>query len=128
MTDITKLVDRAIPPTERTQSFTESDASAGDVLLVKESLGRPARRVNIESDGGMSVRFNVYHTIFPEREGNDLMHTKGMPNLSQGQTIKLATAARVTLGVGEIWEMDGDFPTSDIELVTASGNWEIIVS
>ena len=123
MADVVKKVNRAIPPTERTLTITEADASAGDVILVAESMGRPARKVLIEAEDVMSVRFNVYHKVYPRRDGRDLMTTAHLPNLALGGTIKDDTMALIELEADETFELDGSFPTSDIELVTCSGNF-----
>lgn len=127
MTDITKKVNRLVPPTERTQVFTEADASAGDVLLVTESLGHAAKKVLIETTANLSLRFNVYHKVYPQRDGRDLAHTSHLSNLALGGTIKDDTGAIVSLEADETFEMDGSYPTSDIELVTVSGNFTITV-
>ena len=47
MSDITKLVDRGVPPNMRTQTFTQATVSVGDIILVKASLGHAARSVVI---------------------------------------------------------------------------------
>lgn len=129
MADITKKVNQWVPVNARTQTFTQDDAGTGDVILVKESLGAAAGQVLIEAAAEITVRFNVYHTVFPQRRHNpDFMHTSHMPNLAQGTRVKDDTVATVTVGAGESFEMDGKFPTSDIEIVSAGGDFTILVS
>ena len=127
MADITKLVNRIIPPNERTQAFSQVDASEGDVLLVRSSLGRPAKKVLIETTATLAVRFNVYHKVYPRRDGRDLMDTDHLNNLALGGTIKDSTGALITLEADETFEMDGSYPVEDIELVAVSGNFVITV-
>ena len=127
MSKITKKVDRAIPPNQRTQTFAFVDGiSEGDVLMVADSLGHPAKIVEIESTGGMQVRLNVYHTIYPRRDGNDLMFTSQMPNLALGQEIKTTSNARIYIDAGSTLTLDDGLPISDIELLTVTGNFSIL--
>lgn len=125
MADVIKKVNRAIPPQERTLTITEADASAGDVVMIADSMGRPAKKVLIEAEAEMSVRFNVYHKVYPNRDGRDLMTTAHLPNLALGGTIKDDTMALIELEADETFEMDGGFPASDMELVTCSGNFTL---
>ena len=122
MADITKKVDRAINSNLRAQTFTEADASQGDVILVKASLGRPARTVTIETSAGMSVKFNVYRDVYQARgyEG-DLMYTAHMPNLTSGGPVKGDSAALESIDAGDVFELNKELPVNDIELVTVSG-------
>ena len=127
MSDITKKVDRGVPPATRTQNFTQADASEGDILMVQDSLGRPAKKVFIETTATMQVRFNVYHKVYPLRDGRDLMDTAHLPNLTGGGLVKDSTGAIISLEADESFEIDGSFPVNDIELVTVSGNFDILV-
>jgi len=126
MADITKKVDRGVPPTERMVSFTDADAGAGDVLMVYESLGGPAASITIEAGGAMTVRFNVYREVYPRRPGNDFMYSSGHDNISLGERIKDNAAHLVSVGAGETWSNDGEFPVKDIELDTVSGTFDIL--
>lgn len=128
MSDITKPVDRRIPVAERTQSFTEADATTGDILMIEDSLGRPANVLTIESAGGMAFRVNVYQMVAPPREGNDLMFTAGMPNLALAQRVKTDTQALIELEPDETFVLDDELVIRDMELVTVSGTFEIITS
>ena len=129
MADVVKKVNQWVFPTSRSQNFTQADAGEGDVLMVRESLGRTARKAVIEAVAPMEVRFNVYHTVYPPR-GNDpsFMHTAHLPNTASGLSVKDDTVALVQIAASETFELDGDFPISDIELVTVSGNFDILVT
>lgn len=128
MADVTKKGDRGIPKNERSVSFTQADASAGDILMVRDSMGKPGTKVRIESAGGMSVRFNVYRTIAPLRKTGDGLSgaIHGFTeNLALSQTIKDDTNAVFTIPSSGTLELDDDMPVSDIEIVAASGNFTV---
>ena len=126
MSDITKRVNRGIPCTQRTQSFTELDAGAGDVLMIEASLGHPAHILTVESAGGMSLRLNVHQTVYPNRQGGDLMWTEHMPNLALGQNYKDNSMALIDLVSGETMVFDDGTPVKDLEIVTVAGSFEIL--
>lgn len=128
MSDITKPVDRGIPIQGRTQSFTEADAGAGDVLMLEASLGRTAKVLTVESAGGMQIRVNVYHMVAPPRLGNDLMYTEGMNNLALAERVKNNSQALISIGEDETFVLDDGLTIRDMEIVTCSGTFEILVS
>jgi hypothetical protein len=130
MSKITKKVNRGLPPNSRTQNFTQADAGADDVLMIEDSLGHCARNVTIETDAELQIRFNVYHTIFPKRSQYDSPADfyGGLEVLSSGQEYKDETMGIVSLEADSIYEINGDFPVRDIELLTVSGNFDIFVS
>jgi len=125
MPNVVDPISRGIPSRERVQVFTS--ASAGDIIKVADSLGRPAQSVSIESVSGMSVRFNVVHTVAPPREGNDLMYTQGMPNLALAVDVVDDSQTPIPISAGETFVMD-DIPVKDIQIVTLTGAFTIIVS
>ena len=129
MADIIKMVDRGVPTLQRTQNFTNADASAGDILKVQESLGRTAKHVVIEATGAMTVRFNVVRTIYPNRtkEEYDSLWPEMYKNLALGRTVEDTTGALVSIGAGESFELDNDLPVKDIKIVTAAGAFDIFV-
>jgi hypothetical protein len=129
MADITKKVDRGVPSPERNQNFTNTDANAGDILKVKDSLGRVAKHVVIEAGGAMTVRFNVIRTIYPDRtkEDYDCLYPEMYKNLALGQTIEDTTGALVSIGAGETFELDNDLPVKDIKIESAAGAFDIFV-
>jgi predicted hydrocarbon binding protein len=130
MSDITKKVHRLVPINERSQTFTQADASAGDVIMVKDSLGRPARKVLIEAGDTMSVRFNVYQNIFPLREHwmDDFgAWNPGQRNLALGSRVKDNEGVSISIEADGTLELDKDIPVSDIELLTVSGEFTVTV-
>lgn len=129
MADIVKKVNPGVPANERTQRFDHSDAGSGDVLMLHESLGKPATRVTIEATDEMFIRLNVYQTMYPLRtllEDDFNQFNLGVVNLTSGITYKDDTVALIPLDAGSILELDDDLPVSDIELVTVSGIFEVI--
>jgi hypothetical protein len=129
MADIIKKVDRGISSEQRTQNFTNTDANAGDILKIQESLGRTAKHVVIEATGAMTVRFNVVRTIYPNKtkEEYDCLYPEMYKNLALGQTIEDTTGALVSIGANESFELDNDLPVKDIKIVTAAGAFDIFV-
>lgn len=129
MADIIKKVDRGISSEQRTQNFTNTDANAGDILKIQESLGRTAKHVVIEAIGAMTVRFNVVRTIYPNKtkEEYDCLYPEMYKNLALGQTIEDTTGALVSIGANESFELDNDLPVKDIKIVTAAGAFDIFV-
>ncbi len=127
MTDIVKKVNRGVPPQERTLTISGADVSTGDVFMVEESMGRAAKKVFVDAGDYIAMRFNVYHMVYPQRDGRDLMTTAHLPNLALGGRIKDSTTALVELAPDETFELDGT-PVSDIEFQTVSGNFTIILT
>ena len=130
MTDITKKAHRLVPLNERSQVFDQTDAGADDVILVKESLGKPASRVLIEADGAMTVRFNVYHTVYTTRQpGEDhwAEWSGEIRNLARGTRVKDNDSVTHPIAASSTFELQDDMPVSDIEIVTAAGDFTITV-
>lgn len=130
MTDIVKKVNPSIPTNERSQRFDHNDAGTGDVLMFKESLGKPATRIIVEATDEMFIRMNVYHTSFPMRtllEDDFNQFNLGVLNLTSGIRYKDDTNALILLDAGETFELNNDMPVDDMELVTTSGIFEVIV-
>lgn len=129
MSDITKKVDRGIFPTQRSQIFTNSDAGAGDVILVKDSLGHSARSLTVDATDAMSIRLNVYRTVFVQRRTDQNLSpwAPGLPNVASGIQVKDETNARIDLDPSETFTLTNEMPIDDIELVAVSGVYEILV-
>lgn len=129
MSNITKKVDGTVPVTQRTQVFTDADANPGDILLVKDSLGKSAKLVQIQADDTMVLSFNVLHTIYPPRDtgrgGYPFGQAGGNLDLSAGQTYTVAGAPQLTLAANETYTFDNDLPINDIQIIVASGTFEI---
>lgn len=130
MTDVVKKVHRLVPPNERSQTFTQADAGAGDVVMVQESLGHPANKLLIEADAVMSVRLNVYQTVFPLHDEFEDIHVwgPGNRNLALGIRVKDNEGVDIGIDAGGTLEFDRDLPVRDIELLTVSGDFTITVT
>lgn len=129
MADIVKKVNPGVPVNERVQRFDHNDAGSGDVLMLKESLGKPAARVIIEATDELFFRMNVYQTSFPQRtlrEDDFNQFNLGVLNLTSGVQYLDETGALIGLGAATTFELDDDLPISDIQLVTVSGIFEVI--
>jgi hypothetical protein len=135
MTDRVKKANRGIPVLQRSQNFTNADASAGDVLMVADSLGYPASHVVIEAqNGAIKVRFNVYQTIYPQRP-YDMLLRDDLPNISSGVLLNTASGvttstdrAYVNVEGGTTYTLDKMLAVSDIQLDVVSGNFDIFVA
>lgn len=130
MADITKKVDRGIPSTKRYQLFTQADASTGDVILVEDSLGQPAQKVSIEAIADMTVRFNVYQTVYPKRIFNEgfVQTYPGLDNISRGTLIQSDSNAVISISADETLVLSNELVISDIEIVSAAGDFNILVT
>lgn len=129
MAEKTKTLDRNLPSPYRSVNWTEADSDEGDILLVKDSLGRPARNCTIEVDDtgdGMSVRFNVKRKVYPRiprREG--LMYVSHLPYLVSGQDYTADDVAVVNIEAGSTYTWETGPAVSDVQIVTASGHWDM---
>lgn len=113
------------------QQFTEADASAGDVILVDQSIGKTAGVVVIEPKGGdMTIVFNPYEVVFKKRNP----HTDGIPfsghidNLARRRKVlDYAGKPSVTIRQDEQYEMTV-IPVADILIVSSTAtSWTITV-
>ena len=130
MTDIVKKINPGIPANERSQRFDHNDAGSGDVLMFKDSLGKPATRIIVEATNEMFIRMNVYQTVYPLRtllEDDFNQFNLGVLNLTSGVRYLDETNALIGLDAGETFELDNDMPVEDMQLVTTSGLFEVIV-
>lgn len=128
MAKITKLVDRIVPAGERSQVFTDGDASSGDILDFKASLGKHAKSIRIETTGSsdLSIRRNVCHTIYaPRTEGifDGQLHGANINTASGVQYIDGSIASEA---VGPN-SQDITGPVKDLEVTWTTGNWTIVV-
>ena len=130
MANITKKVDRGVPPGERSQSFTQADIDdEGDILKIQDSLGKAATHVVIAATAAMTVRFNVQRTIFPEKTHAeyDCLYPGQYQNLAAGVDVEDDTGALVSLVAGESFTLDNDLSIKDIKIVSADGAFSIFV-
>jgi len=129
MAERTKICDRNLESPYRSVNWTEADSDEGDVLLVRESLGRPASNCTIEVDSvgdGMSVRFNVKRTIYPRiprREG--FMYVDHLPYLPSGEDYTDTTVALVNIEAGSTYSFETGPAVRDVQIVSASGHWDM---
>jgi hypothetical protein len=128
MSNITKKVDRGIAETQRSQVFTQADASAGDILLVQDSLGKPAKTVHIDAVAAMTVRFNVLRTIYPylPDAGGAIQNPRF--DLANGQSVEDTSQAVLSIAAGETFSLDNNIAVTDIKIVTAAGSFEVFVA
>ena len=130
MSNITKFVDRGISPTARSQVFTQADATTGDILLVADSLGRPASTLQLSSVGGMTIRMNVLRTVFPPAPMNGLQSPgqfEGL-NLKLGVSVEDTSQTVQTIAANGTFTLDKAIPISDIKIVSVTGNFNIYVA
>jgi len=126
MADIIKRVDRNIPRNERSVNFTDADVSPGDIILIAESLGRTASDVTIESTGVMSIRLNVRQKVFQKNiypGTSPAMVSRDIP--SRGHEYDATGMALITIEAGSTYVFENTFPISSIELVSATGAFDI---
>lgn len=128
MAKVVKRVDRGIAATQSSQVFTQADAGAGDIILVQDSLYKPAQVVHIESVGGMTVRFNVLRTVYPAwpEAGGAIQNPR--LDLANGQEVEDTSQAVLTIAANETFSLDHDIAVSDIKIVSVAGNFEIYVA
>jgi len=127
MADIVKKISTEVPKVERSQSFDHNDAVEGDVLMFKDSLGKPATHLVVEAGDAMAFRLNVYHTVFPVRK-NDIFASlnPGQVNLTSGIQVMQSTSALFQLSGLSTFTLDNDMPVNDMHLVTVSGIFNVI--
>ncbi len=137
MATITKLVNRGIDQVKRYQYFSSStdkndsgsSFSAGDIIQVERSLGKPAKYVWIKTVEGtvLSIRLNSRITVFspanPQLNDNPMLS-----DLSSARIISDSSMDTLPIPASTIWELDNCIPVSDIELATfSSGSFELVV-
>jgi hypothetical protein len=112
--------------------FTEADgaggnpAAEGDIIMVRDSLGRPATHVSITATSGLSVAFNVVRTIYPRRKAGEGFSDEwqGYNNLARSVEYLATGESNVyVLEAGDVLELDQDLAVTDIYLASGdSGN------
>ncbi len=130
MANIVKKVDRNIPPQMRTQTFTEADATNSDIILVRDSLGKPASHVQIEAAADLTIRLNVRHIVYPRRGLNSGLADMQLvgPNTAQGREYIDRSQSTLFVAAGDTLTFDQDVAIEDIEIVTAVGAYTIITA
>jgi len=127
MAKITKRCDRGVASLQRSQSFTQADAGAGDILMIKDSLGKPAKHVTVDATAAMTLRINVLYKVFPAwpEAGGAIQNPK--LDLANGQEVEDTSGALFDLAAGDTLSLDNEMPVTDIKLVSVAGNFEIYV-
>ena len=113
------------------QQFTDSDASAGDVILVDQSIGKTASTVVIEPKGGdMTIVFNPYELVFKKRDPvtEGIPFSESVDNLARRRKVlDYAGKPQVVIRQDEQYEMSV-IPVADILIVSATAtSWTITV-
>lgn len=125
MSNIVKPVDRNIPTFDRVQVFSNADTSAGDVILVQESLGRAAKSVTITCTAALVIKLNTLQKLYPRREHGGMMYPEAFPNVSLGVDY-VADSPDISISPDTTTILDG--PIKDITVVSAGGDFTFIVS
>lgn len=128
MAQIVKRVDRGIWPTQRSQSFTQADAGAGDIILVQESLGQPAQHLTVEAAAAMDLRLNVLRKVYPALPDAGGAIQNPRLDLENGQEVEDTTTALFHLDANETLVLNKEISITDIKLVSVGGNFEIYVT
>ena len=128
MADIVNRVNRGNPPMARSVLFTQADAGAGDVLMVRDSLGRAGVKLSIVATAALSIRTNVYFKVYPRRPNDTIVDGSALPNMALGLRAMDTSGPIIALDAGETFELDNDIVISDIELVSVAGAFEIFIT
>ena len=131
MAEISKHVDRAIAENKRSQSFTQVDVGADDIILIKKSLGYDARKISISDvvGGNLVLHFNVKRTVYPDRL-TEFIQPGFSSNLAQGVEFTGNSVGEIIVAAGETFEMSNDMAITDIHLIdtTTATGFNIFVS
>jgi hypothetical protein len=124
MADIIKVPSGFTDSRYIMQTFTNTDATTGDVIRVDLSLGRDARQVVIEpADGDLTVVFNAYERVYKRRSdtSDGVPFTSHIPNLAKAYDVLMYEGKpQVTILDGVIYT-ESITPTKDIYIVNAVG-------
>lgn len=112
------------------QQWGPGDYVVGDILGIRESLGKSARRITLESpDAETSIRFNVCRYIYKNQEavGNTFIPDAafwGSPALVA--EIEIETPL-IVIEKGSVQTWDSEFPIDDIKIISAAALLRITV-
>lgn len=134
MATITKLVNRSIAPLERVQSFTQADASTGDILDLDASLGGPAASVRIiaSDDSDLSVQRNTEQELYPLRSVDEGFGTALDPGYIQ--TADKREYSDTTQGTEPIGnestavDLTLSGPIRTLKVTWTAGTWTVVAS
>lgn len=128
MAKITKRCDRGVDPLQRSQSFTQADAGAGDILMIADSLGKPAKHLTVDATAAVTLRINVLRTVYPAQPDAGGAIQNPRLDLENPQEVEDTSGALFDLSAGETLILDNEMPVTDLKLVTVGGNFEIYVT
>lgn len=140
-TNITKIVNTAIPTTKRYQYWksTENndDGAAikeGDIFRIEKSLGKPAKNVVVTTTAGsdLAIRFNSrYQWFVRHTHVNDMERGEFYDNLKSETELADTSMTAITIGSSsaQTFTLDGGLAVSDIEITTwTTGTFTLLVS
>jgi len=135
MATITRKVDRQILPQLRHQyinSTMNSDLgvplATGDMFLVEECLGKPAKYLWVETTAGtdLSIRINSRVVKVPMRD--PILNNPQTPAIENSYVVLDTTQGPVIIGAAEVWEIKNVIPINDITFIWTAGSWEVVVA
>jgi hypothetical protein len=109
----TKKVDSGTPAHLRRQIFVGgTDFVEDDVIDAEGTLGRPARKIKIETGPGdnITVRLNAQRVIYPNNEtlANTFDYKFFIPDFENAVTVTDTTLPTQFIGPSEDFEYEGD--------------------
>lgn len=132
MAKIVKKVDRLVPSTHRTQTFTQADMSSGDIIDIKTTLGRAAKSAQLthSGSGGLTLRRNVLHKLYPTRLVDPHGGVEGgmYQNLSLEQEIIDASVIAESDHTDAHTNETIEGPLTSLQIVWTSGTWQLTIS
>lgn len=129
MAVITKFTEKG----SGSQTFTNSDASTGDIIDILGSLGRHARQAVIyaSASSNLTVRRNVRKEVFSRRKENDGLGTHAdapADNLADKTIFIDGNQAQQVIGKSAARSVTINGPLKDLEVTWSTGTWEITFS
>ena len=103
------------------RQWQSADFTAGEILGIRESLGKSAVRLTVEAIGGDAViRFNVSKMIYKDQQkvGNTFMPDAGFwQSPVEAGEVELTTED-ILIEAGSVQTWDNEFPIDDIKIIT----------
>lgn len=130
MATITARVDRKINPEKRVQYWYSgglladdgNPIAAGDVFMIEDSLGYPARYLYIETElsAGLSIRLNSRVVYYPDRAKEKNFPVR--PDLENPIIWMDKSMNPIIIGNGDVWIIENVRPISTVEIVSWAGS------
>lgn len=146
MADITKKVDTHIDGNKKYQYWSSSEnaddgtaIAQGDVFKIRDSLGKPAHYLYIETGVGcdLEIRLNSQVTFIPGHRraaknaegGRDRgSWPPGLPAIDEAITYTDDTMEAIPIGANEVWELEGVLAIDDIQIASwSTGSFALVV-